>query len=192
MEIIEQVNLFCSNEKPVWMESKEDVSDFLKNEEVKGFVKSTGLNVKSLKPGPVYEACVRNILGDKLSVEKPLVKRRKVCGGIGEVDGVLLQDFTQMKKGVLEIRGYSHLETGTADEKNPSLVDKYILNDDEWLNILLCGKITHLNKYLVENTKEYQKFLNGEETNERNIPKFNYWKSVRFNGFFTFDSQFNN
>ncbi len=189
METIEKVKSFCSNKKPDWMESKEDVSEFLRQDEVKDFVESEGFNVKSLKPGPVYEACIRNLLGDTLTTQKKSLKRRKVCGGVGEVDGVLLEDYKDLKKGILEIRGFSHLETGTADEKNPSLVDKYIL-EEEWLNILLCGKLTSLNKYLVNNTKEYQKFLKGEEVEESLLPKFSYWKSVKFNGFFTFDSQF--
>lgn len=189
MEVNNHVKSFCSNVKPEWMETKEDITEFLKKDAVKEFVKSAGFNPKSLKPGPVYEACVRTLLKEKMTTEKKTLKRRKVCGGVGEVDGVLLQDHKDLKKGILEIRGFSHLETGTADEKNPSLVDKYNL-EGEWLNILLCGKITSLNKYLVENTKEYQKFLKGEGVEEKLLPKFNYWKSVNFNGFFTFDSQF--
>lgn len=183
---------FVSNLCPLWMMSNSDGQEFLERQEVIEWAQEMmpDMKIKSLKPGILYEACVRSYFGSRMLHDRKSCKR-----GRRFADGYLDEACGPLRKGLVEIRGSSHLESGTEDEKNLSLIDKFEgnLQNDEWVSVILCGKLTAYSQRLVEKTEIYQDYLDGElETplTDAQSALYTYWKSLRFNGFFDIDSIF--
>jgi hypothetical protein len=104
-------------------------------------------------------------------------------------DGGLLKSVGNISKGILEIKGFSHLMTGSADEKNCRVPSKYMyypLKKGHKVSVILCGKLTTCNQKLINLTNDYHNYLNGKEYSKLHKPEYDMWIQYNFNGYFTF------
>lgn len=113
------------------------------------------INVKNLKPGYCYELGVFYLFDDCKFNYNPTIK--EFLGNNIIPDGKYNDIY-------VEIKGFRHDMSGTCDEKNIGISWKYysLSKFNEKLLVILCGKITKINKELLKDNKfkeMYPKFL---------------------------------
>lgn len=189
---------------------------FLTDATIVGTVNATlGKTIEHLKPGPVYECAVKLLFSSDTYQTADIARRRidlsafaesglpesalpesATRGGRIHPDGYLREAIHGVPKGPVEVKGYSHHQTGTADEKNYGIVDKYNhypFRPDEQLTVVLCGELTKCNKVLLFMTELYHTWLQEPRGHSHSsLPaclraKFDYWKASQFYGFVAFD-----
>lgn len=198
-----QIIEFAGNTPPKWIitngkPDKTKVATFLQDPNVLSFVNSTlGLKIRKLKPGPVYECAVKLITNFNLD-KKKFTKKHKIYAKKSIIPDAYNSSKMELSNyiipsGPIEIKGFSHGETGTADEKNLGIVCKYLYypyESDDKLTVILCGHITAVNKLLIDQTLEYQNWLNDDTIEHTLMPIClkEFWKQAQFNGFLSFDT----
>lgn len=185
------VEELTSNICPEWLSVGEDLEDFLERPDVLTFVQSKlgGIQIRNLRIERLYNAVVRHKLSEneaRYSQDpKDSIRRQK------KASIYLYRQFGVLKRGFLEIRGNCHIHQ--SDEENLYyLPEKFssILDENERTSVILCGRITDFSRDLLNKTKHYLQYLDGNIYPFEYRRLFEFWSSCQFGGYHSFDDIF--